>query len=106
MDQETCCLPYEELCRYLHTNPETFRRAWKELPHFYAPGTEGYNLKAARFDLLDVVAYLKRVGRTGRQQPTPQAAGPAAKKMPRGSSSRAAPDDSQTKKWRVSRWSE
>lgn len=102
MDPKTCCLPYEELCRYLHTNPETFRRAWKELPHFYAPGTEGYNLKAARFDLLDVVAYLKRVGRTGRQQPSPQAEGLATGKRRRVGTS----DDSQAKKWRVSRCGE
>jgi hypothetical protein len=67
MHPETCCLAYEELCQYLHTNPETFRRVWKDLPHFFAPGTEGSNLKAARFDLIEVVNHLKEVGRVGHK---------------------------------------
>jgi hypothetical protein len=67
VNPEVCCLPYEELCQYLRTNPETCRRAWKELPHFFAPGTEGNNLKAARFDLIEVINHLKEVGRVGHQ---------------------------------------
>jgi hypothetical protein len=95
LDPKTCCLPYEDLCQYLHTNPETFRRAWKELPHFIAPGTEGYNLKAARFDLSDLVGYLKQVGKAGRQQQA-QVETPAAKKYHQ--------DNSQPKKWRSDRF--
>ena len=107
MDPKTCCLPYRELCEYLHVNPDTFRLAWKELPHYFAPGTEGYNLKAARFDLLDVVNHLKEVGRVCHKVQDQRGDDmPSGVREPRGKASKSggtkAPGRTG-KKWRVER---
>ena len=46
------------LAEILLTSPNTLRKKWYRLPHFYV-GT-GRNLKSARFDVSDVIDYLKK----------------------------------------------
>jgi hypothetical protein len=46
-----------ELSRVLNTNVKTLAKRWRGFPHFFT-GT-GRNLKSARFDLDDVLRYLK-----------------------------------------------
>ena len=45
------------LAKYLQATKSNVRRLWKEYPHFFV-GT-GKDLKAARFDISDVLLYLK-----------------------------------------------
>lgn len=53
----TQALKYYEIAEKLNMNENTVRKAWRSWPHYFA-GT-GRNLKSARFDLTDVINYLK-----------------------------------------------
>lgn len=48
---------HQGLADVLAVSPKTVAKFWREYPHFYV-GT-GQNLKSARFDVADVIDYLK-----------------------------------------------
>jgi len=54
------------LAEILLTSPNTLRKKWHRLPHFYV-GT-GHNLKSARFDVGDVIDFLKKEAQNGTIQ--------------------------------------
>ena len=54
------------LAEILLTSPNTLRKKWHRLPHFYV-GT-GRNLKSARFDVNDVIDFLKKEAQHGTIQ--------------------------------------
>jgi len=60
------------LSEILLTSPNTLRKKWHRLPHFYV-GT-GHNLKSARFDVGDVIDFLKKEAQNGtiQAQATPK----------------------------------
>ena len=60
------------LAEILLTSPNTLRKKWHRLPHFYV-GT-GRNLKSARFDVNDVIDFLKKEAQNGtiQTQATPK----------------------------------
>lgn len=45
------------LSEVLATNVNTLRKRWRQIPHFFVG--EGNNLKGARFDVEDVINFLK-----------------------------------------------
>jgi len=51
---------FNELSATLRANPNTLRKRWRTLPHFFIG--RGRTLKGARFDLLEVVEALKNDG--------------------------------------------
>ena len=53
----TRSLDYKELARHLGFAPQTLKKTWRCYPHYF-PGS-GRTLKSARFDLDDVLDYLK-----------------------------------------------
>ena len=57
MSRQHQIVDYEGLAEALATSPKTIAKKWHEYPHFFI-GT-GRNLKSARFDVDDVVQYLK-----------------------------------------------
>jgi hypothetical protein len=46
------------LAEALHSNRFTLRKLWRKYPHFFVG--EGNDLRAARFDVDDVLTFLKR----------------------------------------------
>ena len=53
----TYALTYKELAERLGSSPETLKKVWRSYPHYFVGS--GRNLKSARFDLQDVLDYLK-----------------------------------------------
>ena len=53
----TGALNYIELAKNLNVASQTLKKSWRHLPHFFVGS--GTNLKSARFDLQDVLSYLK-----------------------------------------------
>jgi len=54
------------LAEILLTSPNTLRKKWHRLPHFYVG--MGHNLKSARFDVGDVIDFLKKEAQNGTIQ--------------------------------------
>jgi hypothetical protein len=48
----------DELAKILKTAPNTLKKGWEELPHFFIG--RGRDLRGARFDVYDVITYLKK----------------------------------------------
>jgi hypothetical protein len=46
-----------ELAKILKTAPNTLKKGWEQLPHIFIG--RGRDLRGARFDVQDVIAYLK-----------------------------------------------
>lgn len=70
------CLTYKELAQYLGFMKSTIRKEWRYYPHYFA--SRGENLKSARFDLEEVIKFLKekrngipKVHRKRREVPSP-----------------------------------
>jgi hypothetical protein len=51
---------YKGLAKILCCSEHTLKKTWRALPHFYIG--EGRNLKGARFNIPDVINYLKKGG--------------------------------------------
>ena len=70
------CMTYKQIAEILQIAPNTFRKTWRQYPHFFVtpPSTrpQGGNLKSARFDPVEVLNYAKqgRYSRYGYQQYT------------------------------------
>ena len=50
-------LTYKQLAEYFQVDSSTIRKVWHKLPHYFV-GT-GRNLKTVRFDLTDVLNFMK-----------------------------------------------
>lgn len=70
------CMTYKQIAEILQIAPNTFRKTWRQYPHFFVtpPSTrpQGGNLKSARFDPVEVLNYAKqgRYSRYGYQHDT------------------------------------
>ena len=64
------CMTYKQIAEILQIAPNTFRKTWRQYPHFFVtpPSTrpQGGNLKSARFDPVEVLNYAKQ-GRYSQQ---------------------------------------
>jgi len=56
MIQETI-VDYKELARILKISPESLKKNWRKYPHFFP--LSGTDLRGARFDVADVMKFLK-----------------------------------------------
>ena len=54
---------YKDLSRILCASEHTLKKTWRSIPHFFIG--EGHNLKGARFNVPDVIEYLKKGGNYG-----------------------------------------
>lgn len=54
---KTSCLNYKQLSSLLNLENSTAQKYWRMYPHYFV--TEGRNLKSARFDIVDVIEFLK-----------------------------------------------
>ena len=54
---------YKGLARILRASEHTLKKTWRSIPHFFIG--EGRNLKGARFNVPDVIEYLKKGGNYG-----------------------------------------
>lgn len=74
---------FRELSSILKVNPKTFRKRWRDLPHFFV-GT-GHQIDSARFNLDKVLKFLEQESAAFRQDrknldragDVPRAEGPA-----------------------------
>ncbi len=54
---------YKDLSRILCASEHTLKKTWRSIPHFFIG--KGRNLKGARFNVPDVIEYLKKGGNYG-----------------------------------------
>jgi len=55
-----CIVDIDGLAEILQSSKWTLRKVWRSYPHFFVG--QGQDLRAARFDVNDVLAYLKERG--------------------------------------------
>lgn len=62
MDQR--CMTYKQIAEILQIAPGTFRKTWRQYPHFFvtppSARPQGGNLKSARFDPEEVLRFIKQ----------------------------------------------
>jgi phage terminase Nu1 subunit (DNA packaging protein) len=51
------CADYKKLSSILSIKKSTIQKIWRIYPHYFV--TNGRNLKSARFDIIEVIEYLK-----------------------------------------------
>lgn len=49
---------YREIAEILQISPATFRKTWREFPHYFV--THGRDLRSVRFDPVEVLNYTKQ----------------------------------------------